>query len=82
MISIRLPIDMENKLNNISKQEHITKTEIIRKAIQNYLNEYFESVNPYEAGKDLFGKYGSGESDNSKNYKSKIKDKIRAKHTH
>ncbi|GHU48775.1 hypothetical protein FACS1894200_06480 [Spirochaetia bacterium] len=34
----------------------------------------------YELGKDVFGKYGSGRSDLSVNYKALLKDKIRAKH--
>ncbi|MHC6204055.1 hypothetical protein ACYULU_12780 [Breznakiellaceae bacterium SP9] len=34
----------------------------------------------YELGKDVFGKYGSGRSDLSVNYKTLLKDMIRAKH--
>ena len=36
---------------------------------------------PFETGKDLFGKHGSGDKDRSVTYKSRIKEKIRGKHT-
>ena len=81
MTSIRLPSDLENKLNNISEIENVTKSEIIKFALQKYVDEFFSDVDAYEAGKDLFGKYGSGCKENSAKYKAKIKDIISAKFT-
>ena len=59
-----------------------TKSEIIKIALQKYFETYYNDLSPYELGKDVFGKYGSGQSDNSKNYKLKMKEKINAKFSH
>jgi predicted DNA-binding protein len=82
MTSIRLTNDLENNIKNIAKNEGKSKSEIIKIALQHFIEEYKSSLSPFELGKNLFGKYGSGENDNSKNYKKKIKDKISAKFSH
>lgn len=82
MISLRLPRELEIKLTEISQIEKTSKSSLIKKAIGQYIQEYEAQSSPFELGKDLFGKYGSGNSDLSRNYKSKLKDKLRAKHSH
>jgi hypothetical protein len=79
MASIRLSAELERKLKGIAKREKSTQSAIIKKALNNYLETYYHSVSPYEAGKAFFGKYGSGRSDGSATYKRKIKEKISAK---
>ena len=37
------------------------------------------SLTPYQLGKDLFGKYGSGKSTLSQDYKKILKEKLRGK---
>ena len=76
MTSIRLPNKIENNLDNIARNEHKTKSEIIKLAVKKFIYEYYNKVSPYELGKESFGKYGSMINDNSINYKKKIKDKI------
>jgi hypothetical protein len=44
-----------------------------------YIAKEKRTQNPFEAGKDLFGKRGSGDTDRSVTYKSRIKEKIREK---
>jgi predicted DNA-binding protein len=83
MTTIRLPSNIEKQLDLIAKYEHKTKSDIIKKALIEYLmkinnNESFA----YEIGKDFFGKYGSGESERSMNYKKIIKEKISGKINH
>lgn len=82
MTSIRLPEDIEIKLNEIAKVEQTTKSEIIKQALMLYINDYYNSLSPYELGKDLFGKYGSGRSDLSTQYKKLLRDRINAKHSY
>jgi len=65
MISIRLPENLEEELNKLVKSENTTKTEIVKNA----LNLYIENIKiqkaktPYELGKEFFGKYESKEGD-------------------
>ncbi|NLD14933.1 MAG: CopG family transcriptional regulator [Gammaproteobacteria bacterium] len=85
MISVRLEPDMEQRLNYLSEQLKISKTQIIKDS----LGMYFDSVDavqqastPFELGEGLFGRFASGENDRSERYKQAIKDKIRAKNAH
>jgi hypothetical protein len=82
MISVRLPNNLEEKLEKISIQKNISKSEIIKIALSNYLDDYYSNSSLYDLGKDFFGKYGSGEKNNSKNYKNKLKDKLIEKYNH
>ncbi|MBA7684795.1 hypothetical protein ES703_93208 [subsurface metagenome] len=82
MTSIRLPSDIENKLTAIAEAEKTTKSEIIKKALTAYLERYFVTSSPYELGKDLFGKFGSGQSNLSTDYKKSLREKLYAKYSH
>lgn len=79
MLALRLPHDMENRLDEICRSEKKTKSELLREAIEMYFEAYKKKTSAYELGKELFGKYGSGEKDNSVNYKKKLKERLNAK---
>lgn len=81
MISLRLTTDLENKLSKISKTENISKSEIIKQALVLYFKDYHIKHSPYDLGKDLFGKHGSGTGNLSKDYKDILKGKLREKHS-
>lgn len=81
MISLRLTNDLEEQLNTISKTEKVSKSEIIKKALALYFEEYKKKHGPYDLGKDLFGKYGSGKGTLSKEYKKLLKGKLREKYS-
>jgi len=81
MLSIRLSSEIESKLDQISKSENKPKSEIIKSALDLYFKKYHKVTSPYELGKDLFGKAGSGRSNSSKDYKSILKGKLREKHS-
>jgi predicted DNA-binding protein len=82
MTSVRLDKSIEAKLDMFSKLENISKSELIKVALDEYFKNHEPKVQPYVLGEDLFGQFGSGEIDNSKNYKQKLKDKLNEKHTH
>ena len=82
MLSIRLSSDIESKLEQISKSEKMPKSEIIKSALDLYFRKYNEFTSPFGLGKDLFGKVGSGQRNMSKDYKTILKSKLRAKHSH
>jgi len=81
MTTVRLNNDIDNKLSILTEVENTTKTEIIKKAIVEYYAQHLQSKTPYELGETLFGKYG-GDTDLSKTYKSRLKEKLNAKYAH
>jgi predicted DNA-binding protein len=81
MTTVRLNDDLDNKLGLLKDVEKTTKTEIIKRAILEYYDHHIQEKSPFELGKDLFGKNGSDEN-LSKNYKSRIKEKLNEKHSH
>jgi len=82
MTSIRLSKKQENDLQKIAEAEQVSKSDIIKEALDLYIKRFHNATSPYELGKDVFGKYGSGRNDNSTTYKSKLKKKINAKISH
>lgn len=81
MISLRLPKELESKLNQISKKEERTKSDIVKDLLEKYISSYNSPQNAYEMGKQYFGKIESGRSDGSVNYKAIIKERIIKKHS-
>ncbi|TYB87856.1 MAG: CopG family transcriptional regulator [Kosmotoga sp.] len=82
MISVRLPKELEDKIERLSKQENMTKSDIVKEALSKYITEYENKSNPYELGEELFGKHGSGKGDLSRVYKKKVREKINEKMSH
>lgn len=78
MITLRLDKKLEQHLNNTAKNLGLTKSELIRKSINEYLDKLTEP-NAWDVGQDLFGKYSSGLNNLSTDRKELIKNKIRAK---
>ena len=79
MTSVRLPAEIESKLQSISMSKHKSKTELIIQALEMMFLREESEQDSFEIGQNSFGKFGSGKGDLSTNYKSLIKEKIRAK---
>ena len=79
MIAVRLPEQIEKKLNAYAQAYNKTKTDIVKEALTLYFKKNDAKKTAYEVGEHLFGKYGSGREDLSSTYKQKLKKKIRAK---
>jgi len=82
MVTVRLPDQMEAQLQALSEMQNSTKTDIIRSALAEYLEKHLREKNPFELGKDLFGRYGSGDTDRSVSYKARVKKILNEKHAH
>ncbi len=82
MLSVRLPGELEEKVKQIASAEGRTKTQIVRTALEAYVQSKDKAGSSYDLGKNLFGRHGSGRGDLSINYKGKVKERIRAKRTH
>lgn len=80
MLTVRLSENLEHELNNLSEQQHITKSEIVKQAILEYIKANCKT--PYETGKDLFGCDENCITDSSITYKQKIRRRIHEKHSH
>lgn len=78
MITLRLDPQLEQTINNIAHQMGVTKSELIRKSITEFINN-LEKPSAWELGNDVFGKYESGQENLSSDRKILVKDKIRAK---
>ncbi len=78
MITLRLDPKIEQNVQNTAKILGITKSELIRKSIVNYLTKLSKS-SPWELGENYFGKYSSGQDNLSTDRKLLLKTKIRAK---
>ncbi|MEX0843910.1 MAG: hypothetical protein WD022_01470 [Balneolaceae bacterium] len=81
MRSIRLSEEMEKDLEAIADQKKTTRSDIVKEALVEYMAKEKKYNKPYELGTRYFGKHGSGESDRSETYKSRIKSKLREKRT-
>ncbi len=80
MITLRLDQKLEQQVNNTAKNLGLTKSELIRKSIKEYLCK-LKQPNAWEIGEDLFGKYSSGLGNLSSDRKELVKNKVRAKRT-
>ncbi len=78
MITLRLDQKLEQQINTTAKNLGVTKSELIRKSINEYLSK-LKQPNAWELGKDSFGKYSSGLGNLSSDRKELIRSKIKAK---
>ena len=76
MFSVRLDDELEKKIRAMAEKTRVSKSEIVREALTEYLEAREAEERPYDLGRDLFGRFGSGESDLSTTYKARIKEKL------
>ncbi len=77
--TIRLPQKTERRLSIVARKERKTKTELIKNALDKFLDDYLDAQSSYELGKEYFGKYGSGRGDLSTRRKEILTEMLRAK---
>ena len=81
MISVRLPEELEKKLNQLAESKNVTKTHLVKEALNKYIAEKEEKKDSYQLGRDLFGRYGSGKGNLSTTYKKRVSDRIHEKYS-
>jgi RHH-type rel operon transcriptional repressor/antitoxin RelB len=81
-ITIRLPMKLEKDLRTrLDRKGRRRLSDFVRDAITEKLErEPAPTPSAYDLGKDLFGKYGSGRRDLSRNRKAILNEMLRAKH--
>ena len=77
-LTVKLDPEMERALARRSAERGVPKSVVVKQALAEYLAK--EPVSAYEAGKDLFGRYGSGERDLSVRRRERYAELIDAKH--
>jgi len=78
MITLRLDPQLEQTINSVARQMGVTKSELIRKSIAEFLDN-LEKPSPWELGSDVFGKYASEQENLSSDRKVLVKEIIKAK---
>lgn len=79
-LSIRLDKTLEESLRRRLQVDGISLSDFIREAIRDKLSREDAKPSPYDLGKQLFGRYGSGRDDLSTNRKALLREKLNAKH--
>ena len=78
MITLRLDPELEQTINKIAHQMEISKSELIRTSIIEFIAK-LDKPSPWKLGNEVFGKYASGVDNLSRDRKSLVKEKIKAK---
>jgi hypothetical protein len=77
-LTVKLDAELERALAKRSAERGVPKSVVVKQALAEYLAR--EPVSTYEAGKDLFGRHGSGERDLSVRRRERYAELIDAKH--
>lgn len=77
-VSVRLDEDLQGKLEWVARMQGLSKSELIRRCMVDYLSQEGTEKRAWELGKSLFGRVGSGRSDLSLNHKKILKEKLNA----
>ncbi|EPG73950.1 ribbon-helix-helix protein, CopG family [Leptospira fainei serovar Hurstbridge str. BUT 6] len=83
---MRIPPDLERKLDSFAKSKGKSRSEIVKESILEYIKNHSSTKTPFELGKDLFGKHSSKHKNLAKDGKAHlaniIKDKDEKRRSH
>ncbi len=79
-ISVRLDRVLERRLNHVSEKLRVNKSEIIKRSLEAFLEQFDQPPTAYELGEGLFGADKSPGKAVAADYKRLLKEKLRAKH--
>jgi len=78
-LTVKLGPALERALARRSAARGVPKSVVVKQALEEHLAR--EPVSVYEAGKELFGKHGSGAGDLSARRREHYADLVNAKHS-
>ncbi len=78
MMTIRLDDTLESRIETMSASLGVTKSELIRRSVQLFIASS-EKLDPWTAGKDVFGKFRSGKGNLAENRKKIVREMISRK---
>lgn len=76
---LELPKELDLKLEQIATSEKKPKFAIIQESLDMYIRQKVNFKSPFELGKKLFGRNGSGKGDLSVNAESILRKRLNAK---
>jgi len=76
MLTLRLGRKLETALELAADRAGLSKSELVRRCLQRFLDDAEPENRAWELGKDLFGRFGSGDSDLSLRRKELIREKV------
>lgn len=79
IVSVRLRRELVTALDRAARARRVTRSQLINESLERLLDQQ-QTLSPYELGKDLFGRYGSGRSDTSTRTRELYRDYVREKH--
>jgi predicted transcriptional regulator len=80
MLNVRISEEAEKELNRYCTDEGLSKSMVVKEALEVYLSQRRKTKSACEAGAGLFGQEGSGFKNLSVTYKKKLKEKLNAKY--
>ncbi len=75
-ITLRLSADLEKRLTRAARLARRRRSEIVRLALEQYLNEQ-DNVKPIDKVRDLIGKYQTGIPDLGSNHRKYLRQRIK-----
>lgn len=82
MLTVRLSAELQSNLEGYCEREHVSKSVVVKEALERYFIQKRYNDNPYALGEELFGAEGSGVPEASVTYKQQIKQHLNEKHSH
>lgn len=76
-LTVKLDPELERALARRSAERGVPKSRVVKDALTEYLAK--EPASPYEAGKDLFGRHGSGDGKLSTQRRERYAELMNAK---
>lgn len=78
-ISLRLNERLSKQLESVAREKGVSKSDLLRQCLEEYLSKHRDRPTPWELGKHLFGRHGSGRRDLAENSEAILSELIHAK---
>ena len=75
-LSLRLDEQTAQQLEDLAREKGLSKSELVRQCLAEYLSQQQQRLSPWELGKDLFGRAASGRGDLSRKAEQIVQEKI------
>ena len=80
-LTVRLDLELEAQLAEQCRREGSSKSEIVTRALREYIEKHRASLTPYELALDLIEGEDDGDSTASETYKRRVREQVVRKHS-
>ena len=81
-LSVRLDSTLERELDLEARQKRVPKSEVVRLSLIEHFQTRGRRSTPWELGKEVFGRVGSGRGDLASNRKQIVREKLHGRNRH